>query len=142
MQRYSSLLFLTTAFFIYTQKINGQSLLFVAAITTPAAIVSAYDVIYEGFYASSCEYEVNYANFTAPYNCDGFDLYQISSYKLYYIGVDDCAEGTSLQITFYGQEGDGEVCGYDELLVLSVGDSQDCVEGLDITPANAEVTCA
>lgn len=117
-------------------------MLLFTVITTPAAIVSAYNVTYEGFYESSCDFEVNYGNFSAPYNCYGFELWPITSYKLYNTGVDDCPDGTSLHITFYGQEGDGEVCGTDQLAVLPIGDSQDCVEGLNITPATAEVTCA
>ena len=109
---------------------------------TSPVIVSAYNVTFQGFYGSGCGLEVDSGTFDATYNCVGFDIWPLSSYKLYYTGQDDCPEGKSLQIKFYEQEGDGTVCGTGELAVVTVGDSQDCVEGLNISPASAEVTCA
>lgn len=125
-----------------SNQITKQSILFFTAIMTPAAVVSAWDVIYEGFYNSDCSFEVNYANFTSEYDCAGSDLWPVASYKAYNTGADDCPEGKSLQVILYGTEGNGEVCGYDELAVLFVGDSQDCVEGPNVTPANFEAICA
>ncbi|EED17726.1 hypothetical protein TSTA_115250 [Talaromyces stipitatus ATCC 10500] len=120
-----------------------KNLLFTTAIVAPTALVSAYSVTYEGYYQPNCGFEVNYGNFSAPYNCWGFEIWPVSSYKLYSEGPVDCPEGTSLQITFYAQQaGDQYHCGIDPLLVLPIGESQDCVEGLNISPAIAEVTCA
>jgi hypothetical protein len=105
-------------------------------------MVSAFNVTFEGSYGPNCGLQVDTGTFDTTYNCFGFDIWQLSSYKLYYTGEDDCPEGTSLQITFYETEGNGIVCGTGELATLTVGDSQDCVEGLNFAPAVAEVTCA
>ena len=127
---------------IYTNDINEQSLLLLASITTPTALVSAYQVTYEGFFDSECAVVVSAGTFLGSADCSGFEVWPISSYKLYHTGADTCPEGTSLHITYFGQDGRlDQVCGLEPLLVLPIGKNTGCVKGLNISPVSAQVDC-
>ncbi|RFU25493.1 hypothetical protein B7463_g10842, partial [Scytalidium lignicola] len=115
-----------------------KSLLFALAITAP---VSAFNVRYVGYWDDNCQEEETGGQFSDEYNCYDFDIWQVSSYKLYNTG-DACPTGQSLEATFYGTEGNGIICGTDPLVVIPVGESTDCVKGFDAASAVAEVTCS
>ncbi|RFU31168.1 hypothetical protein B7463_g5194, partial [Scytalidium lignicola] len=115
-----------------------KKLIFGLAIVAP---VSAFSVEYVGYWDDECQLAVTGGKFNDVYNCYGFDIWQISSYKIYNTG-DACPSGQSLQATFYATQGNGgTVCGTNPLVVIPIGESEDCVKGFDAAPAVAQAAC-
>ncbi|KAH8821780.1 hypothetical protein F5884DRAFT_850989 [Xylogone sp. PMI_703] len=113
------------------------------AVTSPLTFVSAFNVTYEGYFDQDCSFQVNRGNFLNTESCTGWDLWPVSSYKLYNTGPTDCPDGTTPTLTLYGEDGRLQnVCGLEPIAVIPAGEDTSCIVGLDVTPVSGNVACA